>query len=126
MLRFYLSSVVVLVLDKTIQVRHLHARRVAPLLTRSSDLANVISHPPFGLPAQPILNESEVHSLFSHPLISFLRSDPPFPSEPDTFEHQYHTHVDIKWTGFPSKVRMHRFLTGREAGGTKPIFGLTA
>ncbi|TCD68643.1 hypothetical protein EIP91_010298 [Steccherinum ochraceum] len=51
---------------------------------------------------------------------------PPFPAEPDTLEHNYHTHVDFKWKGFAGKVRMHRFLTGREAGGTKPIFGLTA
>lgn len=75
---------------------------------------------------KPILNMAEVDSLFSHPLISFLRSEPPFPSEPDTLELKYHTHVDFKWSGFANKVRMHRFLTGREAGGTKPIFGLTA
>ncbi|KAJ3482911.1 hypothetical protein NLI96_g6674 [Meripilus lineatus] len=43
-------------------------------------------------------------------------------------ELKYHTHNDIEWaTGLgKGKVRMHRFLTGREAGGTKPIFGLTA
>ncbi|KAH8092516.1 NUDIX hydrolase domain-like protein [Cristinia sonorae] len=75
---------------------------------------------------QPILNESEVHSLFSHPLISFLSSKPPVASDPDTDDDEYHAYVDINWTGFTDKVRMHRFLTGREAGGTKPIFGLTA
>ncbi|KAI0782543.1 NUDIX hydrolase domain-like protein [Abortiporus biennis] len=75
---------------------------------------------------RPILNESEVASIFSHPLKTLLHSEAPFPSEPETLEAKYHTFVDINWTGHSGKVRMHRFLTGREAGGTKPIFGLTA
>jgi len=73
---------------------------------------------------RPILNSDEVASLFSHPLVSFLSSKPPFPSEPDTLEVPYHTSYDFKGTG-PS-FRLHKFLTGREAGGIKPVFGLTA
>jgi coenzyme A diphosphatase NUDT7 len=36
----------------------------------------------------------------------------------------YYGFKDIKWG--EGVVRMHRFLTGREAGGVKPVFGLTA
>lgn len=74
---------------------------------------------------QPILNASEVASLFSHPLASFLTSESPFPAEPEFVEIEYHTYVDIPWRNM-GDVRMHRFLTGREAGGIKPVFGLTA
>ncbi|EMD40315.1 hypothetical protein CERSUDRAFT_110918 [Gelatoporia subvermispora B] len=77
---------------------------------------------------RPILNAPEVASLFSHPLKSFLHEQPPFPTELDMIEQPeqpYHTFVDINWHN-QGKLRMHRFLTGREAGGTKPIFGLTA
>ncbi|KAI0355435.1 hypothetical protein OH77DRAFT_1424933 [Trametes cingulata] len=75
---------------------------------------------------RPILNRAEVTSLFSHPLASFLHSDPPFALEPEMLELKYHTYVDIDSNTIPGKIRMHTFLTGREAGGTKPIFGLTA
>ncbi|PCH40719.1 hypothetical protein WOLCODRAFT_70305 [Wolfiporia cocos MD-104 SS10] len=75
---------------------------------------------------RPILNAPEVASIFSHPLASFLHSEPPFPTEPEMLEMEYHTSNDIEWAGHEGKVRIHRFLTGREAGGTKPIFGLTA
>jgi hypothetical protein len=37
----------------------------------------------------------------------------------------YHSFSDYDWRKL-GPVRMHRFLTGREAGGIKPIFGLTA
>ncbi|CCM00476.1 uncharacterized protein FIBRA_02510 [Fibroporia radiculosa] len=73
---------------------------------------------------RPILNTPEVASLFSHPLISLLHSDPPFPTEPQMLEMEYHTYSDINSS--VGTYRVHRFLTGREAGGTKPIFGLTA
>jgi len=76
------------------------------------------------------LNAAEVASLFSHPLHSFLSSTPPFPSEPESLEVPYHTYYDQDWAGppgkKPQKLRVHRFLTGREAGGIKPVFGLTA
>ncbi|KAI0650863.1 NUDIX hydrolase domain-like protein [Trametes meyenii] len=75
---------------------------------------------------RPILNSAEVVSLFSHPLASFLHVDPPFPLEPEMLEVKYHTYSDYESRSTPGKVRMHNFLTGREAGGTKPIFGLTA
>ncbi|KAF8805986.1 hypothetical protein BYT27DRAFT_7339260 [Phlegmacium glaucopus] len=76
---------------------------------------------------RPILNSDEVASLFSHPLISFLSTKPPFPSEPDTLEVPYHTAHEFKGGGPVSQtIRIHQFLTGREAGGIKPVFGLTA
>lgn len=79
--------------------------------------------------SQPILNETEVTSLFSHPLASFLSSQPPFPAEPEMIEVPYHTYNDYDYRG-PGRrkrqYRMHRFLTGRETGGIKPVFGLTA
>ncbi|KAH9833854.1 NUDIX hydrolase domain-like protein [Rhodofomes roseus] len=74
---------------------------------------------------KPILNTPEVASLFSHPLAALLHSEPPFATEQEMLELKYHTHHDVDWRG-RGKVRMHRFLTGREAGGTKPIFGFTA
>ncbi|KAJ7051745.1 NUDIX hydrolase domain-like protein [Mycena amicta] len=78
---------------------------------------------------RPILNAAEVSVLFSHPLSAFLSSNPPFPTEPELIEVPYHTAQD--WTypgpnGTQRIARMHRFLTGREAGGIKPVFGLTA
>ena len=72
------------------------------------------------------MNKAEVASLFSHPLKSFLHLDPPFATEPEMLEMKYHTYADYKSNTMSGKVRMHTFLTGREAGGTKPIFGLTA
>lgn len=36
----------------------------------------------------------------------------------------YHSWYDAEWG--PTKVRLHTFLTGREATGTKPVAGLTA
>ncbi|KAF7332625.1 Glycoside hydrolase family 5 protein [Mycena kentingensis (nom. inval.)] len=78
---------------------------------------------------RPILNAAEVATLFSHPLSAFLSSTPPFPTEPELIEVPYHTSDD--WTyqgpnGIKRVARAHRFLTGREAGGIKPVFGLTA
>jgi len=78
---------------------------------------------------RPILNTAEVTSLFSHPLASFLSSSPPFPTESELVEVPYHT--TSEWTypgpnGIQRTARAHRFLTGREAGGIKPVFGLTA
>ncbi|WVO16635.1 hypothetical protein L204_104314 [Cryptococcus depauperatus] len=37
---------------------------------------------------------------------------------------RFYTFRDVKWG--EGKVRMHRFLTGREAYGVKPVYGLTA
>ncbi|KAF8198865.1 NUDIX hydrolase domain-like protein [Mycena galopus ATCC 62051] len=78
---------------------------------------------------RPILNAAEVASLFSHPLKSFLSSSPPFPTEPELVEVPYHTTSDHEYLGPNDEIfstRAHRFLTGREAGGIKPVFGLTA
>lgn len=75
---------------------------------------------------QPNLNESEVASIFSQPLASFLASS--FPSRPYHVPDPsmpYHTTIEYVWSGGGS-IRMHRFLTGREADGVKPVFGLTA
>lgn len=74
---------------------------------------------------KPILNAPEVASLFSHPLVSLLHSEPPFGTEQEMLEWKYHTYYDWDWRG-KGHIRAHRFLTGREAGGTKPIFGFTA
>jgi len=77
----------------------------------------------------PILNHAEVASLFSHPLASFLSTTSPFTGEGESVEIPYHTWDDWEWQGRGSGkgfVRAHRFLTGREAGGIKPVFGLTA
>ncbi|KAG8748414.1 hypothetical protein FRC10_005961 [Ceratobasidium sp. 414] len=38
----------------------------------------------------------------------------------------YHSYVDVMWGTTKTPVRFHRFLTGREEQGVKPIFGLTA
>ncbi|KIM28841.1 hypothetical protein M408DRAFT_69090 [Serendipita vermifera MAFF 305830] len=67
---------------------------------------------------RPILNAPEVDTLFSHPLASFLHDRAPFPLPSSS---PYH---DMPWG--PTRVRLHSFLTGREASGTKPIAGLTA
>jgi len=71
---------------------------------------------------KPMLNEPEVAALFSHPLHSFLSSTAPFLMHDGDGE--YHTFQDNTWSGRP--VRMHRFLTGREHDGIKPVFGFTA
>lgn len=76
-----------------------------------------------------MLNEAEVASLFSHPLASFLTTTSPFPSEPEHEEVPYYSYTNWDTTGPNGQVwpgRAHRFLTGREAGGIKPVFGLTA
>jgi coenzyme A diphosphatase NUDT7 len=92
---------------------------------------------------QPVLNAAEVHSLFAHPLRAFLSPDAPrapdfvdrmpeLPVDDDAAaaEHAaYHSARDERWAGDPSgkrRVRVHVFTTGREAEGTKPVFGLTA
>jgi len=76
---------------------------------------------------RPVLNAPEVSQLFSHPLASFLSTESPFPQDQSTVEFSYHSYEDLPFhKGSPRKIRFHRFLTGREAGGVKPIFGVTA
>jgi coenzyme A diphosphatase NUDT7 len=41
-------------------------------------------------------------------------------------EGRYYQYRDVSWGEKGQKVRMHRFLTGREGGGVKPVYGLTA
>lgn len=69
-----------------------------------------------------------MESLFSHPLKSFLTTEAPFPHEQHLDEVPYYSYQDVPWlpADRDRPVRMHRFLTGREAGGVKPVFGLTA
>lgn len=50
----------------------------------------------------------------------------PFPSEGESEEVPYHKSFDFKAEPTSQTFRVHQFLTGREAGGIKPIFGLTA
>jgi len=52
---------------------------------------------------------------------SSRESGPP-PAKPSPTA--YHTWYDTGWG--PTNVRLHTFLTGREASGTKPVAGLTA
>lgn len=77
-----------------------------------------------------MLNSAEVASLFSHPLASFFTSISPFASsEGESEEVPYHTYYDVETTGpnaDKQAFRVHQFLTGREAGGIKPVYGLTA
>ncbi|KAF8727746.1 hypothetical protein AX14_007055 [Amanita brunnescens Koide BX004] len=78
---------------------------------------------------RPILNTAEVSALFSHPLASFLEDTHPFPQEPESIEVPYHTTQEWEARGPNGStwpIRGHSFLTGREAGGIKPIHGLTA
>ncbi|EJU06306.1 hypothetical protein DACRYDRAFT_73701 [Dacryopinax primogenitus] len=72
---------------------------------------------------RPILNTPEVARLFAHPLLAFLSQSAPFSNAGE-----YHTLKDVLWASDPSSgpVRLHRFLTGREGEGIKPVFGLTA
>lgn len=50
---------------------------------------------------------------------------PPLVAEPENDPARwYYTYKDIK--GREGMVRMHRFLTGREDAGVKPVYGLTA
>ncbi|KAJ7614862.1 NUDIX hydrolase domain-like protein [Roridomyces roridus] len=80
-------------------------------------------------PIVPILNTAEVTSLFSHPLSAFMSSSPPFPTESELVEVPYHSvndFVSVDALGRERPARVHRFLTGREAGGIKPIFGMTS
>ena len=44
----------------------------------------------------------------------------------DDINAEYYTYHDLKWVDNEKKIRMHRFLTGKEGEGIKPIFGLTA
>nr|XP_031858243.1 uncharacterized protein CI109_006386 [Kwoniella shandongensis]KAA5525315.1 hypothetical protein CI109_006386 [Kwoniella shandongensis] len=104
----------------------------------------------------PLLNPTEVTSLFSMPLASFLHSRPSLiPSFHYTISHRlpsaatfesvppppvvgyaedegvvggkegrFYGFRDVPWG--EGTVRMHRFLTGREGEGVKPVYGLTA
>jgi len=88
------------------------------------------------LTLEPVLNSPEVASVFSHPLHSFLHKTPPFTSSTirpdatnasyDDISAPYYSFTDINWADSGHQVRMHRFLTGKEDEGVKPVFGLTA
>ncbi|KAI4526535.1 hypothetical protein K523DRAFT_264402 [Schizophyllum commune Tattone D] len=135
--------VVVLVLDKTIR----------PILN-ASEVAQLFSHPLASfLSSTPPYSEAELsdmipyHTTVDYPWegpgpgpASHLAMPPtpsvstpsPTPSAPTTLSPDPHADVELAEDTSPHKrkrrrmVRMHRFLTGREAGGTKPVFGLTA
>jgi coenzyme A diphosphatase NUDT7 len=104
----------------------------------------------------PALNPSEVSHLFSMPLSAFLHMNPtripgwhfglssriaPIPPveiplanitdhkhghvlEAKPRQSEYYGFRDIQWG--QGIVRMHRFLSGREGAGIKPVYGLTA
>ncbi|KAG8714860.1 hypothetical protein FRC11_006776 [Ceratobasidium sp. 423] len=56
------------------------------------------------------------------------RGQPAYPPPEQPAVAPYHSYVDVSWGLGQAKepVRFHRFLTGREEQGVKPIFGLTA
>ncbi|QRV74114.1 NUDIX family hydrolase [Ceratobasidium sp. AG-Ba] len=54
------------------------------------------------------------------------KSTPAYPPPEQPEVAPYHTYVDVAWGTAKEPVRFHRFLTGREEQGVKPIFGLTA
>ena len=79
----------------------------------------------------PILNPHEVSHLFSMPLSAFLKITPVVKPPGGAgvvggagYYPTYHSYRDIQWG--EARVRMHRFLTGREEDGIKPVYGLTA
>jgi 8-oxo-dGTP pyrophosphatase MutT (NUDIX family) len=139
--------VVVLLLDNTVQpllnhaeVSSLFAHPLYGFLTldRPSKSTSRYFIPPFNDPSlSPILDPSlapepttdsgrEPHQTDPHRVKSVHYSlianfNTPSPSDP------YYAYMDVPWSGDPDRrFRMHRFLTGREAGGTYPIYGLTA
>ena len=68
-----------------------------------------------------------------YPFLPDLAQVPPPPPIPYAEENtvditgeggKYYEYRDVKWG--EGTVRMHRFLTGREGGGVKPVYGLTA
>ncbi|EIM88046.1 uncharacterized protein STEHIDRAFT_55559 [Stereum hirsutum FP-91666 SS1] len=78
---------------------------------------------------RPILNTPEVHTLFSHPLASFLSTSAPFTSTTPDDGHVGKGEMQGEDTGDENKehyIRMHQFLTGREQGGVKPVYGVTS
>ncbi|KAF7984722.1 hypothetical protein HWV62_11648 [Athelia sp. TMB] len=123
-----------------------------PFLARNSLIVTPVVVLVLDKSIQPILAPAEVASMFSHPLHAFLSTTSPFSNEPEAVEVAYHTFFDFPWNGPSppafspdfhfnhelhqdkersrleprSMSRTHSFLTGREAGGTKPVFGLTA
>ncbi|KAG8765230.1 hypothetical protein FRC12_007613 [Ceratobasidium sp. 428] len=54
------------------------------------------------------------------------KSSPAYPPPEQPEVAPYHSYVDVAWGAAKEPVRFHRFLTGREEQGVKPIFGLTA
>lgn len=117
--------VVVLVMDNTLR----------PILN-TPEVASVFSHPL----ASFLANSAPFVSVNPDP-----EQDSASPEqEPDAHAElvaaqlPYHTHSDLSWPqrtrgevhvppdDYERAFRMHRFLTGREAGGIKPVFGLTA
>ncbi|KAG9127922.1 hypothetical protein FRC07_007573 [Ceratobasidium sp. 392] len=54
------------------------------------------------------------------------KSSPAYPPPEQPEVAPYHSYVDVAWGTAKEPVRFHRFLTGREEQGVKPIFGLTA
>ena len=125
-------------------------RPVSPSLTPRSSVVLLVTDNALN----PVLNPSEVTHLFSMPLPSFLYDRPslipgwhfglsarisPDPAqrlppprvdyaadegEVGGKEGRYYQFRDVRWG--EGVVRMHRFLTGREAEGVKPVYGLTA
>ncbi|KAG8763462.1 hypothetical protein FRC15_007991 [Serendipita sp. 397] len=127
------TPVVVLITDPTLR----------PILN-APEVDTLFSHPlasflhdraPFPLPSSsPFLPDTALDDVATtasntKPTVSTLQfpeQDEKYagPPPPRINPKEYHTYHDMTWG--PTKVRIHSFLTGREASGMKPIAGLTA
>ncbi|KAH0840331.1 hypothetical protein J3R83DRAFT_1347 [Lanmaoa asiatica] len=107
-------------------VMELHLAKGEILVTPCVCVASVLRIDLVFVRSQPNLNFSEVTSIFAQPLISFFSSTPYLSggrtSDP---KNPYHTFMYLPWSD-GGAFRLHKFLTGREGEGVKPVFGLTA
>ncbi|VDB90106.1 unnamed protein product [Peniophora sp. CBMAI 1063] len=119
------TPVVVLIMDNTLR----------PILN-TPEVASLFSHPlaSFLADSAPFVSSNPDPEQDS----AAPEQEPDAHAELVAAELPYHTHSDISWPqrsrgevheqldDHERAFRMHRFLTGREAGGIKPVFGLTA
>ena len=112
-----------------------------PILN-ASEVAQLFSHPLASfLSETPPYSEAELSDMIPyHTTIDYPWEGPgpgpashlAMPPAPSTLSPDPHADVELADDSSRHKrkrkrmIRMHRFLTGREAGGTKPVFGLTA
>jgi hypothetical protein len=140
-----MHSVVVLILDNTLKVSPVYSSIIVAPKCQSIPTQPVLNAPEvdtlFSHPLASFLSTTFPER--AEPRGPFLEAEAH--AETAAVELQYHTYSDVPGpprSNHPSPstrntdsagsaaeghvVRMHRFLTGREAGGIKPIYGLTA